>query len=159
MRIASPDGLLSWTFALRDVPDGPELAIIELASFKTSGTILVGGIEYRFKQTDVLGKRVVLAFEGVELARATRKSVWTQAMRVSFAEGGIPGSGLRLTPLGVFQSGYRVEEEDGTRIGRIERKGLMKRDLRVHLPEILPLPVQGFLIALAMAQLRRQQSS
>lgn len=158
MRIASPDGLLSWTFALRDTLNGDELAIVELKSLKTSGAVLVGGIEYRFKQTDALGKRIVLSFEGVELARATRRSVWTQKMRISFAEGGLPGSALRLIPLGVFQTGYRIQEEDGERIGRIERKGLMKRDLHVHLPDGMPLPLQGFLIALTMAQLRRQQS-
>ena len=159
MRIASPDGFLSWTFVLRDESDGSDLAIIELKSFKTSGAILVDGVEYRFKQTDAFGKRIVLSFEGVELARATRKSVWSQKTRVTFAAGGLPGSALRLVPLGVFQVGFNVNEDDGTRVGRIERKGLIKREIQVRLPESMPLPLQGFLTALTMADLRRRQSN
>jgi hypothetical protein len=159
MRIASPDHLLSWTFTLRDSPEGPALATVAMKTLKVKGTITVDGVAYGFEQTDFLGKRIVLTFEGVELAVAERTSMWTQKTRITFAAGGLPGSALRLVPLGVFQVGFSVQEEDGAPIGRVERKGLFKSAFQVRLPDAMPLPLQGFLVALAMVDQRRRQNS
>ena len=159
MRIATRDGLLSSTYVIRDSPDGPALATVEMRTLNVAGTITVDGVAYGFEQTDLLGKQIVLTFEGVELATATRKSVWTHKMLITFASGGLPGASLRLIPLGAFQVGYKVEEENGARVGRIERKGFLKSAFRLRLPEAMPLPLLGFLTALAMADLRRRQSS
>lgn len=159
MRIATQVGLLSWTYVLRDSPNGPDLATVEMKTLKTAGTITVEDVVYGFEQTDFWGKQIVLTFEGIELANATRTGAWTQKTRITFAEGGLPGSALQLLPIGFFQVGFKVEEDNGTRVGRIERKGFLKTAFHLRLPDSMPLALQGFLLALAMADLRRRQSS
>ena len=159
MRIATRNGLLSWTYVLRNSRKSPALATVDMKSLKTEGTITVDSVVYGFEQTDLFGKQIVLTFEGIELAKATRTSVWTQKTQVTLASGGLPGSDLRLIPLGAFQVGYKVNDDEGARIGRIERKGFFTATFLLHLPETMPLPLQGFLMALAMADLRRRQSS
>lgn len=159
MRIATSEGLLTWTYSLRDSPDGPTLAKVEMKGRRTAGTITVAEVAYGFKQTDLWGKTIVLTFEGIELAKAVRTSAWTSKTKVVFADGGLPGPNLRLTPLGAFQVGFRVDEVDGDPVGRIERRGVLKTAFQLHLPASMPLALQGFLTALAMVDLRRRQSS
>jgi len=159
MRIATSEGLLTWTYALRDSQDGPALATVDMKTLKAGGTITVEDVVYGFEQTDFWGKTIVLTFEGVELAKAVRTSSWSAKTRVTFSSGGLPGSDLNLIPLGAFQVGFHVDEEDGARIGRIERKGFLKTAFDLRLPEAMPLALQGFLTAIAMIDVRRRQSS
>ncbi|GAB5537384.1 MAG: hypothetical protein Rubg2KO_36330 [Rubricoccaceae bacterium] len=159
MRIATSEGLLTWTYVLRDSRSGPALATVDLKSLKSSGTVTVEDVVYGFEQTDFWGKKVVFTFEGVELAKAVRTSSWSAKTTVAFAPGGFSGPDLRLIPLGAFQVGFHVEEDGGERIGRIERKGFLKTSFQLRLPESVPLAVQGFLTAIALIDLRRRQSS
>lgn len=159
MRIATSEGLLTWTYALRDSNDGPALATVEMKTLKAEGTITVGDVVYGFEQTDFWGKTIAFTFEGIELAKAVRTSSWSAKMQVTFAPGGFSGPDLRLIPLGAFQIGFHVDEDGGTRIGRLERKGFLKTSFQLRLPESIPLAVQGFLTALALLDLRRRQSS
>ena len=158
MRIATSDGAFTWDYTLRESRESPALATVEMQPFKTAGTITVDDVVYRFEQTDHWGKQMVLTFEGVELAEASRTSALSAKTQVTFASGGFPGSGLRLLPLGAFKVGFHVEEEEGARIGRIERKGFIRAAFQLRLPESMPLPIQGFLTALAIADVRRRQS-
>ncbi|MEO0559978.1 MAG: hypothetical protein AAF170_17560 [Bacteroidota bacterium] len=159
MRIATSDGLFTWLYTLRDGRGAPGLATVEMKALKSEGTITVGDVRYGFQQTDLWGKRIVLTFEGIELATATRTSSWSSKTEVAFAPGGLLVPDLHLVPLGAFQVGFHVNDDADERLGRIERKGFLKTTFHLRLPDEVPLAVQGFLTALAMIDLRRRQSS
>ncbi|MEM8601173.1 MAG: hypothetical protein AAGF99_14730 [Bacteroidota bacterium] len=161
---ARPTGLFSWDY--RVYAGGREVAFLDVGLLLEGADLDIGGIPFRLDREGLAGD-FTLAFEGIVIARATKRSLFTGTFDVvldaPLAETGtthllVKRKSLVSDHFEVFVQGG-VPDEPGARLGMIRKRNMLTRRALVDLPNTFPLGVQVFLLWLAVLMWRRGNRS
>lgn len=148
MLLARPSGFASWTYL---VSDGDE-DLLEVAVPTLFGTprVRVRGVPFGLETEGITHRLMRLTFQGVAIAASRRSGVLqtTYDVKVSSAIAEEGPEALVLTPS--LASRTHTVSFGENRLGEIRAANPFSRKAEVDLPEILPLPVQGLLLAVVL---------
>ncbi len=153
MLLARPAGLGSWSFIVSDGPQ--DVARAQVPTVFSGGGLLVRGVPFGFVAES--RKRLRLLFQGVDVGTAERSGLLGFRYGVQIS-GDLTDDGQPLALSIRASLGRRTAsvELSGTRIGRIRKTRLFRRDAEIDLPDALPLAVQTFLLAVVLVEWRRE---
>ncbi|MEM9996084.1 MAG: hypothetical protein AAF809_00150 [Bacteroidota bacterium] len=153
---AKPTSFFSWSYRLYD--GDREVALLDHSAFLEQADIKIEGIPFRLDR-DGLAGAFTLAFEGVVVAQATKRSVFSNVFDVML--GDLDPNDDRAPAAFVLQRAslssnrFIVYSATGDAIGSIRRTSVWTRKARVDLPATIPLGVRVFLFWLAVLMWRR----
>ena len=161
---AKPTGFLSWDY---HVYEGErEVAFLDVGLLLEGADLDIGGIPFRLSREGVAGD-YTLAFEGIVIARATKRSIFTGTFDVVLDAPLADTDTTRLLVkrkslvsdrFEVFAQGD-VPDAPGVRLGVVRKRNMLTRRASVDLPDTFPLGVQVFLLWLAVLMWRRGNRS
>lgn len=160
MLAATPTSLLSRNFTLS--ADGRLLGRLDQASFRERATVTLDGTPYTFSHHR-LQRAYTLEVAGREVARARREGLVRRIFEVT-ADGGAAGASplaLRLQQRrSLLSLSHRFDVSDGRDVvATIRRPNLFGRRAQADFPPSIPLPVQVFLLWIALMMWKRDDSS
>lgn len=161
---AKPTGLFSWDYRVYE--GSREVAFLDVGLLLEGADLDIGGIPFRLDREGMAGD-FTLAFEGVVIARATKRSIFTGTFDVvldaPLADTGATRLVVRRTSL--VSDRFEVlpkqqgTDEPGPPLGVIRKRNMLTRRASVDLPDTFPLGVQVFLLWLAVLMWRRGNRS
>jgi hypothetical protein len=143
----APMSWFSWDF--RVLQNGSLLANIDVSSWREKGVLAVGGSNYKVYREGLMSGRFILEGNGTEMAFAEKPSALRRSFTVQH-----DGRTYVLQAESAFKRTF-VLLEQGEQIGSIVPAGMFTRKATVNLPDVLPLPVQVFLIWLTVILWKR----
>jgi hypothetical protein len=141
------------TFSIRRYTltrDGAEIGEIDCGGMGKPAALTTGGETYRPVSDSVVRQKFHLDAGGARLADAAPAGMTLRSFTVH------AGAKTYTLKGGSWFSRNFVLTENDAEVGRIGRMGLFTARCRAELPDDMPLPVQGFLIWLALITWRRQ---
>lgn len=151
MLTATPRGLFTWGFTVRQGGDG--VAEVDPAWFGESAEIRAAGKTYSAYRESMLAGTFVLQSGELTLARARKASAFLRAFDIDLA-----GRPLELKATSVWRREFGLFE-NGVQVGRIAPAGRFGRQAVIDLPSGVPLPAQLFLFWLVLVLWRRAANS
>jgi hypothetical protein len=141
------------TFSIRRYTlesDGAEIGEIDCGGIRQPATITVEGVNYNPAREGVLRTKFHLDAGGSRLADVEPGGNTLRRLIVQ------AGAKTYTLQVGSWFSRNFVLTENDAEVGRIARMGLLTARCKAELPDDMPLPVQVFLIWLALITWRRQ---
>ncbi|MEM6785043.1 MAG: hypothetical protein AAF624_15085 [Bacteroidota bacterium] len=156
---AKTTGLFSWDYRVYE--SSREVAFLDVGLLLEGADLDIGGIPFRLDREGLAGD-YTLAFEGIVIARATKRSLFTGTFDV-ILDAPLADTGtthLIVKRKSLVSDRFEVlTDEDGPRLGLIRKRNLLTRRASVDLPDTFPLGVQVFLLWLAVLMWRRGNRS
>ena len=125
--------------------DKSVVAEIELSRWREKGVLRVGGLHYAVRREGAISSAFVLALDTTKLARAEKTSWLSRSFTIEHGE-----KTYRLKAEWFGASFILLD--NGQKVGSLVPRGVFTRKTDVSLPDELPLPVQLFVIWLALKQ-------
>jgi hypothetical protein len=121
------------------------VAEIELSRWSEKGVLKVGGLHYAVHREGAIRGAFILALDTTHLARAEKTSWLSRSFTIKHGE-----KTYRLKAEWFGPSFILLD--NGQKVGSLVPRGMFTRKTGVSLPDELPLPVQIFVIWLAVEQ-------
>jgi hypothetical protein len=152
MLTLEPTAWYSWAFTV--ARDGRALSALDISTWRERGDLVVEGEPYRIAREGLCsGDFRLESVGGGVLATATKPSILCRTFRVSSG-----GRTLTLRPRSIWGRALVVREGDRD-VGSITPRGVWTHRATAMLPDDLPLPVQTFLLWLAVLIWKRESDS
>jgi hypothetical protein len=121
------------------------VAEIKLSRWAEKGVLKVGGLHYAVRRERAISGAFILALDTTQLARAEKTSWLSRSFTIKHGE-----KTYRLKAEWFGPSFILLD--NGQKVGSLVPLGMFTRKTGVSLPDELPLPVQIFVIWLAVKQ-------
>ncbi len=145
---AIPKGWFSWDFTVVDEESGP-VAEIDVSTWREKGLLTVDGVGYEVFREGLMSGAFLLKQGDSLLARAEKPSAFRRTFLIDYSD--------RHYTLQArsFWRRELVLLDGSLEVGSLAPEGAFSRRMRVDLPEELPLPVEVFLVWLAVILWKR----
>ena len=142
-----PKRWYSWDF---DVVDGERhLAVVDVSSWREKGLLTVEGVEHRVYREGAMSD-FILERGGTVLARGTKPSAFRDTILVGYS-----GRQYMLRKKSVWRRAFILLDGDNE-IGSLAPDSIWTRHATVSLPRDWPLPINVFVIWLAIILWKRE---
>ncbi len=146
-----PKGWLSWNFtALKELQ---AVADIDVAWWREKGVLFVQGAAYTVYREGLMSGAFILESAGSVLARAQKPSAFRRCFKIEHA-----GRQYTLRAKSPFGRTFILHLDD-REIGSISPEGLFTRRATVDFPQDMQLPVQIFIVWLAVILWKRESDA
>jgi hypothetical protein len=133
--------------------ENEEVAHLHFSLLCEKATLDVDGPELRIYRTREPGRPWVLDRDGTVVASARKPSVFRDRFLLNLG-----GEEVELRSRGLLSSVFELRRGDDV-LGRLERHGLLGREVELHLPEQWPAALQAFVFFLARILWNRHQAA
>jgi hypothetical protein len=148
---ARPRHLFSWDFDFL-LDDGSSIPLDMAGWLREGGRFTWAGTEYQIVREGFWFRDFLLAAEGQVLARATKISLFGRSFAVRLSDRDLE---LRAS---WFSRRFGLIAQDAV-VGMVSPDGFFTRSWTAEFPEDLSVPVQVFLLSLAILMWRRQNNA
>jgi hypothetical protein len=131
---------------------GSVVAEIEFSRWREKGVLKVGGLHYAVYREGVISGAFILSLDATQLARAEKTNWLSRSFTIEH------GEKIYRLKAELFGSSFTLLD-NGQNVGALFTRGRFTRKTSVTLPDELPVPVQIFVIWLAINQRRTDASS
>ena len=146
-----PDGWLGWNFDVLD--NGNKIAEIKSSSLPDSGTFLLADGDLRAYREGLFTGDYLLESDGQIVARAQKPSAFRNSFEIASA-----GKSYTLKKESLVGRSFVLLQGD-IAVGSVRSEGYFGRKASVSMPEVMPLPVQLFIIWLTILLWKRESDS
>ena len=146
-----PQGWLAWNFDLLD--NDRKIAEIKTSTLPDSGTLSIDGASYRAYREGMFSGDFFLESEGQTIAQAQKPSAFRSAFNISCAD-----RAYTLKKESFVGRSFLLLEGDHE-VGSIRPEGVLSRKATVSLPEVMPRPVQLFVLWLTIILWKREANA
>jgi len=146
-----PHGWPGWNF---DVFEGDhQVAEIKTSTLPESGTFAIDGVSYRAYREGMFSGDFFLESDGQTIASAEKPSAFLNSFNITHID-----RSYALKKESFVSRSFILLEGD-REVGSIRSEGLLTRKATAALPEMIPRPVQLFVIWLAILLWRREANA
>lgn len=146
-----PQGWLGWNFDILD--NDRKIAEIKISTLPESGTFSLDGIDYRAYREGMFSGDFFLESDGQTIARAQKPSAFLSSFNITHID-----RSHTLKKESFVGRSFILLEGD-REAGSIRPEGFLTRKANASLPEMMPLPVQLFVIWLTILLWRRETNA
>ncbi|MBV8630841.1 MAG: hypothetical protein JOZ83_07960 [Silvibacterium sp.] len=146
-----PSGWLGWNVDVLD--QGNKIAQIKTSTLPESGTLSLDGTIYRAYRERMFSGDYFLESEGQKIASAKKTSAFRSSFQITYID-----RSYKLTKQSVVSRSLILFEGD-VEVGSIRPESCLSRKATVSLPEMMPAPVQLFVIWLAILLWKRESDA
>jgi hypothetical protein len=151
---ATPQGWFSYDFTVYDRTGNP-VAEVDMANWRESAEIGVGQKRYRAHREGWRSKEFILEDEdSAVVAVAQKPSAWRGTLVFEHA-----GNRYELKKESAFKSAFVIVREGVGQVGSARRKGVLKPEYFLDIPEDLPLEVRVFVAWLCVLLWKREDEA
>ena len=146
-----PESWLTWNFGVLE--NDHQVAQIKTSTLQESGAFSIDGASYRAYREGMCSGEFLLEQNSHTIARAQKPSAFLNSFNIEYSD-----RSYTLKKESLLGRSFVLLQGD-LEVGSIHRKSILNRKAAVSLPETMPMPVQVFVMWLAILLWRREANA